>query len=378
QQQQNIAAADEPAPKQPSDESENSVVVEGDLFSPNTINDRISGKNDDNLDDFGDFGSAQDINNNTTTLGVEGRRNNDLFEDDGFGAFDTATTTAAITTQMSAPSNDDDDFGDFGEVQAAGNDNDGFGDFNDFADGDGFQTADGDDDFGSFESVEDGNPFGEPVQIQVSAPVPTPAPVAEEAPVVIAPDFTAVNSLQVENYVLEKLSELYPIEDDDNHGNYSAPSLLNTDMEELDMASLLAEQELWTSLCEQSFQIHDNISTHHHYHHHHRQQQQNNNRNSSTEYPTSPLAKSSSPSSQAAPQFQWKHSNLRKEYYASLGLVVAKEQTVVTPSSIPNSLNNISLARSRVSSPMIVSTETMPERKPIDIAAVQAYCQFTP
>ncbi|KAF9171408.1 hypothetical protein BGX21_003251 [Mortierella sp. AD011] len=269
-------------------------------------------------DDFGDFGSAG--KDAPIANGIDGA-NDDFGDfgaaatgDDGFGDFGTAA-------------DDDDGFGDFGTAQTAGGDNgddDDFGDFNDFADGDGFQDSG---DFGEFGGSNDADAFG------------TPEPAAVEAPVVqvaeTAPDFNAVNSLQVENYVLEKLAALYPV--NDLSGDNSPSQLLNPDLEDSDAASLLSDQELWVSLCEQSFQG----------------------------------AKSAS----SAPQFQWKYSDLRKEYYASLGLVVAKEQSM-GPSSIVNSTSPTS-SRSKVSSPMIVSTEAIPTRKPLDMEAARAYCQFT-
>ncbi|KAF9361268.1 hypothetical protein BGX26_004787 [Mortierella sp. AD094] len=263
-------------------------------------------------DDFGDFGAA-------ATSG-----------DDGFGNFGTAA-------------DDDDGFGDFGTAQTAGGDNgdDDFGDFNDFADGDGFQDSG---DFGEFGDSNDTDAFGATEPTIVEAPVAQVTEVPIEARFYFdsiiftclntAPDFNAVNSRQVENYVLEKLAALYPV--NDLSGDNSSSQLLNPNLEDLDAASVLSDQELWVSLCEQSFQG----------------------------------AKSAS----SAPQFQWKYSNLRKEYYASLGLVVAKEQST-GPSSIANSTSPTS-SRSKVSSPMIVSTETIPERKPLDMEAARAFCQF--
>jgi len=105
----------------------------------------------------------------------------------------------------------------------------------------------------------------------------------------------------VENYVLEKLAALYPCDESAESGE-----LLNTDLDSLDIASVLSDQELWTSLCESSFQGGN----------------QHSNR-SSLQAKSNPAAVDSS---SAAPQFQWKYSSLRKEYYASLGLVVMKEQ----------------------------------------------------
>ena len=141
----------------------------------------------------------------------------------------------------------------------------------------------------------------------------------------------------MENYVLEKLSVLYPISKD----NDSTSTLLNTDLDDLDVSSVLSDQELWASLCEQSFQG------------------------------------KNSKSASSAPQFQWKHSQLRKEYYASLGLAVVKEPTHTSASSIPGSvLSPASSSKSRISSPMIVGTEAMAVRKPLDLEATLAFCQF--
>jgi len=96
--------------------------------------------------------------------------------------------------------------------------------------------------------------------------------------------------------VLERLAALYPI--DDLAGDQTCPNLLNPGLEEMDAASVLSDQQLWISLCEQSFQGGNHTVQ-------------------------SPLSKSA-PS--VAPQFQWKYSDLRKEYYASLGLTIAAEQ----------------------------------------------------
>ncbi|KAF9289624.1 hypothetical protein BGZ74_000687 [Mortierella antarctica] len=269
-----------------------------------------SGGAQDEDDGFGDFGSS--------VSAFKGSAD----DDDEFGDF--GATSAPITT-----GDDDDGFGDFGEVQGGDDD---FGDFNDFADGDGFQDSG---DFGDFEAGDGSeDPFGS------SEPVaePTPVPVVEEEPVEIAPDFNAVNSRQVENYVLEKLATLYPLSKD----NDNTSTLLNTDLDDLDVSSVLSDQELWATLCEQSFQG------------------------------------KNSKSASSAPQFQWKHSQLRKEYYASLGLAVVKEPThTSTASAIPSSvLSPASSSKSRVSSPMIVSTETMAVRKPLDLEATLAFCQF--
>ncbi|KAI1317447.1 hypothetical protein EDD11_008384 [Mortierella claussenii] len=275
-------------------------------------------------------------------------------DDDDFGDFGTFGTT--IEASASGDTGDDDGFGDFGEVQAAGGSegDDDFGDFNEFADGDGFQNAG--DDFGDFEGAgDDIDAFDAPAVS--SAPGPSPSTIEEAPSVETAPDFTAVNSRQVESYVIEKLSALYPI--DNENGSVTSPVMLNTDMDDMDMATVLSNQELWTSLCEQSFQGGNNRSSSHHQH--------------------SGSTLSGSSISSAAPQFQWKLSDLRKEYYASLGLVVVKEQQSIITSSIPSSLSSpASSSRSRISSPMIVSTGTMQERKPLDIAATQAFCQFTP
>ncbi|KAF9319123.1 hypothetical protein BG003_009822 [Podila horticola] len=262
----------------------------------------------DEDDSFGDFGSSE-----SAFKGAD--------DDDEFGDF--GATSAPITT-----GDDNDGFGDFGEVQGGDDD---FGDFNDFADGDGFQDSG---DFGDFEAGNGGEDlFGS------SEPVaePTPIAVVEEEPVEIAPDFNAVNSRQVENYVLEKLAALYPISKD----NDNTSTLLNTDLDALNVSSVLSDQELWASLCEQSFQGKNSKST------------------------------------SSAPQFQWKHSQLRKEYYASLGLAVVKELTHVSAASIPSSvLSPASSSKSRISSPMIVGTETVAARKALDLEATLAFCQF--
>ncbi|KAG0334868.1 hypothetical protein BG000_007974 [Podila horticola] len=262
----------------------------------------------DEDDSFGDFGSSE-----SAFKGAD--------DDDEFGDF--GATSAPITT-----GDDNDGFGDFGEVQGGDDD---FGDFNDFTDGDGFQDSG---DFGDFEAGNGGEDlFGS------SEPVaePTPVAVVEEEPVEIAPDFNAVNSRQVENYVLEKLAALYPISKD----NDNTSTLLNTDLDGLNVSSVLSDQELWASLCEQSFQGKNSKST------------------------------------SSAPQFQWKHSQLRKEYYASLGLAVVKELTHVSAASIPSSvLSPASSSKSRISSPMIVGTETVAARKALDLKATLAFCQF--
>jgi len=67
--------------------------------------------------------------------------------------------------------------------------------------------------------------------------------------------------------------------------------MLNENIEELDISTELSKQTLWKTLSEQSFQ----------------------GRNSNTMDMSS------------APQFQWKNSELRRQYYASLGLAVVKE-----------------------------------------------------
>jgi hypothetical protein len=110
--------------------------------------------------------------------------------------------------------------------------------------------------------------------------------------------------------VLDKLSALYPYDDSETE-TAAGKELLNTDLDSLDVTSVLSTQELWTSLCESSFQ--------------------GGNQHSSGSNRSSVQSKStlSTVDSSAAPQFQWKYSTLRKEYYASLGLVVMKEQ--VTP-----------------------------------------------
>ncbi|KAF9129788.1 hypothetical protein BGW39_003828 [Mortierella sp. 14UC] len=313
-------------------------------------------------DGFGDFGATdpQDVftSSTTTVTGTKSVAENDN-NDDGVGDFGAAPEESdpfAAAATAAGDGGDDDGFGDFGDVQAAGDGEDDFGDFNDFGDDDGFQNSD---DFGDFGGSGDANaeddPFGassEPAQPEVSAPAPPPEPVV---PVETAPDFNAVNSRQVENYVLDKLSALYPYDD----STEQAGGLLNTDLDSLDVTTILSDQELWTSLCESSFQ---GGNTH-------------SNRSSVQSKSTLLAADSSS----AAPQFQWKYSTLRKEYYASLGMVAAKEQnpTSAMASSVPHSVTSPSASRSKVSSPLIMGTETVAERKPLDIAATTAYCQFT-
>ncbi|KAF8986470.1 hypothetical protein BGZ46_000001, partial [Entomortierella lignicola] len=287
---------------------------------------------DQNQDDFGDFGSEE---KETPIISDTVKGSNIDFDDfgtaaggndDGFGDFGTTTGGDDGFGDFGTTTGDDDGFGDFGTAQTTGGDDD-FGDFNDFAEGDGFQDSG---DFGEFGGADDDfDAFSAPEPAVFEAPVVAQIP---ETPT--APDFNAVNSRQVENYVLEKLAALYPV--DDISGDISSSQLLNTNLDDLDAASLLTDQELWVSLCEQSFQG----------------------------------AKSAS----SAPQFQWKYSNLRKEYYASLGMVIAKEQN--TGSSIPNP-NSPSSSRSKISSPLIVSPETIAARKPLDMEAAKAYCQFS-
>ncbi|KAF9150614.1 hypothetical protein BG015_007546 [Linnemannia schmuckeri] len=315
-----------------------------------------------NDDGFGDFSTtdAQDVFG-TTSISASAGNNDD--DDDGFGDF--GTTQAAAGDDAFAGAADDDGFGDFGQVQAAGDGgDDDFGDFNDFGD-DGFQNSDdfgdfgGSGDFGASGDVNgDDDPFGssssEAAQPEVSVPAPPPEPAV---PVETAPDFNAVNSRQVENYVLDKLSALYPFDD----SAAEAGGLLNTDLDSMDVTSVLSDQELWISLCESSFQGGHQYSS--------------SNRSSVQSKSTLSAVDSSS----AAPQFQWKYSTLRKEYYASLGLVVTKEQNPASAptSSVAHSVTSPSASRSKVSSPLIMGTETIAERKPLDLAATAAYCQFT-
>ncbi|KAG0220611.1 hypothetical protein B0O80DRAFT_474070 [Mortierella sp. GBAus27b] len=308
-----------------------------------------SNTNDDDIGDFGDFGTA--ASGTTSTQNGGGFDN-----DDGFGDFGSAQV--AGSGQVSGHGGgfgDDDDFGDFGQAQVVTGDSHGddeFGDFNDFAQGDGDGAFQDSGDFGDFEET-----IATDVDDAFGAPEPAPADTheqpttqVEEAPTVEpAPDFTAVNSRQVETFVLEKLSTLYPI--DDSLTDQSHPKLLNPELDEVDVATVLSDQDLWTALCEQSFQ------------------------GSNTNTPQSPLSKS--PNFSVAPQFQWKYSDLRKEYYASLGLTIAKEQSAPAPMSIPNTATNSFTAMSKVTSSMVVNTEVVTERKPLDIEATRAYCQFT-
>ncbi|KAF8923047.1 hypothetical protein BGZ58_003400 [Dissophora ornata] len=292
-------------------------------------------QDESDADGFGDFGSAPKA---IASDKIEG-------DDDGFGDFGDFGTSGDMNAGEGDGNDDDDDgFGDFGEVQEAGtgDGDDDFGDFNDFADGDGFQDSG---DFGDFEGgAEDG---GDGFGASESVAIETPAALVVEEPIETAPDFTPVNSREVENYVLEQLAVLYPIDD---HAATASIQLLNSDLDDADMSTVLSEQELWKSLVENSF--------------HGRNNNTNTNNNNSLENSTS-----------SAPQFQWKYSNVRKEYYASLGMVVAKEQNNIAPSSIPYSLASPTGSRSKVSSPMM--TEAVPERKPLDIGATLAFCQFT-
>ncbi|KAF9403645.1 hypothetical protein BGZ94_004549 [Podila epigama] len=268
-------------------------------------------ENDDD-DGFGDFGTAD----NTNVFDS----NND---DDEFGDFGT---TSAVAENGFSNDDDDDGFGDFGEVQAATGDQDDFGDFNDFGTGDGDEDA-----FGSLEAAP--------------AEVAPPVAAIEEDPVEIAPDFNAVNSRQVENYVVEQLSALYPILKDSSSSTVGESTLLNTDLDDLDASLVLSDQVLWTSLCEQSFQ----------------------GKNSKT--------------ASSAPQFQWKHSQLRQEYYASLGLTVVKETPTTSSTTAATASHSILSpalsSKSKLSSPMIVSTETLAARKPLDLEATRSFCRFT-
>ncbi|KAF9193863.1 hypothetical protein BGZ50_006917 [Haplosporangium sp. Z 11] len=271
-------------------------------------------------------------------------------DDDDFGDFGTAEpfTTASGNTGLENFEGDDDGdaFGDFEETQVV-NDDDDFGDFNDFAQGDdGFQDNG---EFGDFEdaaTTDDafGNDaFGGPEPETIKEQL-----VADDTPLVeTAPDFNAVNSRQVENHVTHILASLYPI-DDTSEGTASPSQLVDENQDQLDATSVLSDQELWVSLCEQSFKGGSNFS-------------QNKLTRSAT----------------SAPQFQWKHSTLRKEYYASLGLVIMNEQNTVAPTSIPNAAANTASSKLKVSSPMIVNTDNIPERKPLDLEATRAYCQFT-
>ncbi|KAF9929054.1 hypothetical protein FBU30_001897 [Linnemannia zychae] len=319
----------------------------GDFGTATTIT--VSGeKNDDN--DFGNFGTTN-LQVSSVEVAVDGDNSND--DDDGFGDFGTAPT-AGSNDPFAATGDDDDGFGDFGEVQAASDGDDDFGDFNDFGD-DGFQNSD---DFGEFGGSGDINgdddAFGatsSPSQAEFAAPVPPPA--ASE-PIETAPDFNAVNSRQVEKYVLDKLSVLYPYDE-----STESKELLNADLNTMDDTTVLSNQELWTSLCEASVQ---NVN------------KPVNRSNTQAQSPASTVDFTS-----AAPQFQWKYSNLRREYYASLGLVVAKEQNpaLVFSNSVTQSTTSPSASKTKVSSSLIMNAEAISERKPLDIAAVSAYCQFT-
>ncbi|KAF9949465.1 hypothetical protein BGZ72_008763 [Mortierella alpina] len=302
-------------------------------------------------DDFGDFGDLGSTEPGSVISAVAP-------DDKGDGDFDDfSAADPTLDINGHGEEDDDDGFGDFGEVQAAGAEDDDFGDFNDFAaaGGDDFQDSGDFGDFAEGDTVEGDDPFGaqEPrAAAETPAPVPQP-PVETPVEVEIAPDFSAVNSRQVENYVLERLSELYPLDgsltgSSGDETLVGSPQLLNPDLDSMDTASILSDQVLWTSLCETSFLGGHNTA----------EDEQSN-------------------SASSAPQFQWKHSVLRKEYYASLGLVIAKEQASVAHTSISNSVLSPTSSRSKVSSPMVVATETMAERKPLDLEATRAYCQFT-
>ncbi|KAG0244551.1 hypothetical protein BGW41_007314 [Actinomortierella wolfii] len=314
----------------------------------------------DGTDEFGDFGTATA----TTTTDAQDPFAATDFNDGG--NFGDASNFGGATTQTNAIAADDDefgdfggaptasgdgqddfdDFGDFGEVQQVGGDDE-FGDFGDFADGTG-----GGDDFGDFEqgtSATTSAAFGDVTPVKPtqtdSQPVDAPVPLTEPE-VEIAPDFNAVNSRQVENYVLAQLEKIFPLEDGNAETNEQQQK--QKDMlapYDTENGLVLAEQELWKMLCEQSMQG----------------------------------IQGKSPST--APQFQWKYSHLRKEYYASLGLATINEQTAVPASSIPgyvaSSGSASSTPKSRTASPLIIAPERMPQRRTLDIAAARAYCNFT-
>lgn len=114
------------------------------------------------IDDFGDFGKTE------TSTAAGG-------EDDEFGAF--GSTEDAFQNGTVDGGDDDDGFGDFGEVHVAGAEgDDDFGDFNDFADGDGFQDSG---DFGDFEGTTATNGENDPFGASESVPT-APSPVPEE------------------------------------------------------------------------------------------------------------------------------------------------------------------------------------------------------
>ncbi|KAF9160564.1 hypothetical protein DFQ26_005392 [Actinomortierella ambigua] len=297
-----------------------------------------AGNNQDD-DEFGDFGG-------TPAVAAGGSDNHD---DGEFGDFGGEPNAGGEDGQ-----DDFGDFGDFGQVHQTGGDDD-FGDFGDFTEG-----GNGGDDFGDFEqdtttAVEgaESSPsfdtFGDEATAEGSSQhEPTESSAFQELgpPVETAPDFNAVNSRQVEAYVLAQLEKIFPLEDKDTETverqQRQKETLAQYDTES---GSVLAEQELWRMLCEQSMQG----------------------------------IQGKSPST--APQFQWKYSHLRKEYYASLGLATVNEQTAVPASSIPGHVASSGSAssspKSRTASPLIMAPERTPERRTVDIPAARAYCNFT-
>ncbi|KAF9974232.1 hypothetical protein BGZ73_002418 [Actinomortierella ambigua] len=325
------------------EQNSNATVGEDDFGDFGTVNAATTAPTQDpfdagnNLDDeFGDFGGAPAF--------AAGDSNDN--DSDEFGDFGGAPNAGGGDGQ-----DDFGDFGDFGEVQQTGGDDE-FGDFGDFTEG-----ASGGDDFGDFEQGTgtglegaDSSPsfdtFGDGVDASQNRPTETSATQEPASAVETAPDFNAVNSRQVETYVLAQLEQIFPLEDKDTETierRQKQKELLT--LYDTESGSILAEQELWRMLCEQSMQD----------------------------------TQGKSPST--APQFQWKYSHLRKEYYASLGLATVNEQTAVPASSIPGHVASSGSAssspKSRTASPLMLAPERTPERRTVDIPAARAYCNFT-
>ncbi|KAF9585943.1 hypothetical protein BGW38_010849 [Lunasporangiospora selenospora] len=347
---------------------------------------------DQNDDGFGDFGIApaaqsSDIKE-SSDKDIKANVNEDDFGDFGDFGIASAPTAGSSDTFAQAANDDDDDFGDFGAAPADGEasfpsgDDDGFGDFGDFSNGADFGADAGD--FGDFEGASASDAFAgadaqdefgttstESTTLTSSAPettLPESTPSAlQESAVETAPDFNAMISRQVETYVLQKLSALYPLSDDasneelkDDSVQEPPSALLNPDLDQLlDVATVLSDQELWTSLCEQSFQGTNQANG-------------NNTGVNDNELPSGNNKEGSS----SAPQFQWKYSTLRREYYASLGLVLTKEQTTMPAATVSSTAQSPS--RAKTSSPAAIgSSDTIAERKPLDVEATRTYCQFT-
>lgn len=132
----------------------------------------------DDFGDFGDFGSAEP--GSLASAAAPGDKAEDDFDD-----FSAADPTLKSNNHGEEEGEDDNDgFGDFGEVQAAGaDDDDEFGDFNDFAaaGGDDFQDSGDFGDFTEGNTVDGDDPFGaqEPAAA-VESPAPAPQPPVEQ------------------------------------------------------------------------------------------------------------------------------------------------------------------------------------------------------